>query len=214
MPAGSPTFETLAATLIAVSLAVAGCSDDYDRQSPGGAYRAFRRAFIDADSAALWKRVDARTREYFSQRYQDLVEIDRDIDAHLPQTDQRLARKQSGAVLLDEIDGPRGLFEEVVRPKRVVVDRERRIGSEVAAVRIGEKQQTAVVTTRAGQAVRLSRNDDGTWGVDLLATLEGLRKRLSWIRKNRRAIRETVRSIMRRERERREEIIAELMDVQ
>lgn len=207
----------MAAAVVTVALAVlmvAGCSSEPEPTSPGGAYRMFRAALVDGDSKAMWERCAPRTHEYFQARYDDLVTMDRKIERYMPQTDHRLARKQAGTELLDKVDGGRALFERVVRPNRIVVNQSRKLGLSVQEIRMSKDESRAVAATYAGQEFRMVKGENGEWYVRLVESVEAVDEAFAWLRNNKTALEKTIDELVEDERSEREQVIAELFDVE
>jgi hypothetical protein len=197
-----------------VALVATGCGEETDPTSAEGAYLDARKALVEGDGARLWARCDDRTHRYFKRRYETLVQMDETIEQYLPQTDRDLARRQAGTELLDSVEGPKALFERIVRPQKLVVDQPRRLGLNIEKIQLSQDQSAAVVVTRAGQKFHLVKGDDAHWYVDLVESVPALRERLAWIEENRTALEKTVDKRIAEERERREAVISELMGVE
>lgn len=201
--------------IVALCLAAVGCSGELDPTDPGEAYLLFRKAMIEDDVDKMWKRSSQGTRDYFDQRHQQLVQMQQKIEKYLPQTDHKLARKQSGTELLDELEGGRELFERVVKPDRVAMNEARRIGSQVEEIRRSKDGDKAKVQTRSGRTYRLVREGEkGQWYVSLVDSVGSVDKSFAWLDGNMEALTKTVNDLIEEEKEKREEIIAELMDVE
>ena len=199
---------------ILVALGVAtGCSGEPDPTTARGAYTLFQKALSAGDTAALWKRCDQRTHQYFEARYQDLVAMDRKIERYLPRTDHKLARKDAGTVLLEQVGSGRELFERVVRPAQIVVDRPKELGAEIREIRMSEDESRAVIETMAGQTFRVVRADDGRWRVALVDSVPAVERSFKWLANNRDALEETVNELIADEKAEREQVIAELFPV-
>lgn len=213
-----PVSRGLPFRLLLLGLAFAlvpliGCSSKLDPTEPGEAYLMYRKAMLDGDVEGIWKRTAPSTKQYFEDRYQQLVKMEEKIEKYLPQSDHEVARKQTGTVLLDEIDGARGLFEKVTEPSNVSVSQARRLGSLVQKIRKSKDKERAQVVTRSGRTYRMVK-DDGEWYVALEKSMEALDKSFEWLDRNREALTETVNDLLESEKEKREEVIAELMDVE
>ena len=201
--------------IVAFCLMAVGCSGALDPTDPGEAYLLFRKAMVEDDVDKMWKRSSQSTRDYFDQRHQQLVQMQQKIEKFLPQTDHNLARKQSGTELLDELDGGRDLFERVVNPGRVAMNEARRIGSRVQEIRRSKDGDKAQVQTRSGRTYRLVREgENGEWYVSLVDSVGSVDKSFAWLDGNMEALTKTVNDLIEEEKEKREEIIAELMDVE
>ncbi len=200
--------------LFTAAFGSAGCGGELAPTEPDEAYLLYRKAMLEGDVEAMWKRSAESTRRYFEERYEMLHDMDRKIREYLPQSDHKLARKQTGTELLDDIDGPRGLFERIVAPEEMAVDQARRLGSQVGEIRVSKDQRRAEVETRAGRTYRLVKQEDDEWYVALAESLEALDESFQWLERNEQALTETINDLREEEREEREEIIAELMDVE
>lgn len=192
---------------------MSGCGDELDPTEPEGAYYIFRNALLEGDAETVWKRTDAETHQYFDDRYQELVEMDETIQKYLPQTDHRIAREQSGTILLDDIDGGKGLFLKVFQPKNLPEKEAIKVGSNIDELKVAEDDEAAKVVTRAGQEYVLTRSSDSEqWHVMLVRSTDAVQKSMGWLESNKSALQQTVEDLMAEERETREAIIAELMD--
>lgn len=189
-----------------------GCGDELDPTEPEDAYLVFRDALFDGDGETVWERTDEQTHAYFEQKYGVLVEMDELIRRYLPQTDVKLARKQSGTVLLDKVSDGRELFLEVYSAENVPDDEAVRIGSNVDEVKVAEDGELAKVVTRAGQEYLLTRDAESEeWFVMLVKSSEAVESSFGWLDSNEEALTQTVEDLIKEEREEREEVIAELM---
>jgi len=215
-----PTFRSLSRFLFVAELSfavvlLAGCGSKLDATEPGEAYLVYRKAMLDGDVDGIWERTAPSTKQYFEDRYQQLVKMDEKIEEYLPQSDHEVARKQTGTILLDEIDGARGLFERVVEPANVSVSQARRLGSRVQKIRKSKDEKRAQVVTRSGRTYRLVKSgDDGEWYVALEKSMDTLDASFQWLDRNREALTETVNDLLESEKEKREQVIADLMDIE
>lgn len=199
--------------LVAVSAVLTtGCSDELDPTDPRDAYVMFRDALVAGDGETVWKRTDEQTHTYFDQQYGVLVEMDELIHRYLPQTDVKLARKQSGTVLLEDVSNGKELFLEVYSAKDVPKKEAVEIGSNVDEVKVAEDGQLAKVVTRAGQEYILTRDEESEqWFVMLVKSNDAVQSSFGWLDRNEKALTQTVEDLIKEEREEREEVIAELM---
>lgn len=203
------------AVLVFVACAAsASCSNKLDPTDPGEAYLLFRKAVMDGDVDGMWARAAPSTRTYFEDRYEQLVAMDKKIENYLPRTDHKIARKQTGTVLVDKVDGGRGLFEKVVKPEQMAISEARRLGSLIEKIRLSKDEREAQVVTRSGRKYRLAKGTDGEWYVRVVDSLEAVDESFKWLDRNRSALTETVNDLLEEEQEKREEIIADLMNVE
>jgi hypothetical protein len=198
--------------LVAASLLMVGCGPDLDPTDPSGGYNLYRKGLMDNDPELVWKRLDERSRAYFERQHQQLVRMDGKIKEYLPPADHRLARKQSGTILLDEVDGAKELFNKVVDLKKLAPSRATELGSLVGKVRIAKNKETAQVETRGGRTYELHRKD-GEWYVNLVDSVPEVDKAFGWLDSNKEALNKTVQDRSQQEQARREEIIAQLFNV-
>ena len=199
------------AVLLVVTL-MAGCSGEPDPSNPDDAYEMFRDALFDGNSQKMWQRASDETHHYFDDRYQRLVEMDELIERYLPQTDHQIARTQSGAELLDEIDSGEQLFVEMIEPGDFSDDAAVRLGSDLTELQMSEDGDSAVAVTRGEQEFVLVMQDDDEWYVNLVESGDFLDDTFQWLLQNEDALEQTVEDLIEEERQAREEIIADLMD--
>jgi hypothetical protein len=200
--------------IVASAMWGASCGGELDPSEPEGAYYIFRDALLEGDVETVWERSDEETHQYFEERYERLVEMDEMIERYLPQTDHRIARQQSGTVLLDEIDGGKALFLKVFEPEGLPDEEAIRIGTDVKELKLAEDDSAAKVVTRAGQEYVLTHQDDtDQWHVMLVRSTETVEAALGWLESNQSALQQTVEDLIAEERQRRETIIADLMDI-
>jgi hypothetical protein len=200
--------------MIAILGLLAGCASELDPTEPEGAYYLFRDAMLQGDGEEVWKRTDAETHRYFQERYEDLVDMEETIEKFLPQTDHRIARKQSGAILLDEVDDGRELFLKIFTPENIPDDQAIRIGSDIDELILAEDESAAKVVTRAGQEYVLTRDEESEkWRVMLVRSSESIEESMGWVGQNESALQQTVEDLIAEERDKREAIIAELMNL-
>jgi hypothetical protein len=214
LPAGRIARATTLMLLAAVmTIMAAGCSDELDSSEPEGAYYIFRNALIAGDAETVWERTDGDTRAYFQKRYEHLVDMDETIERYLPQTDHKIARKQSGAVLLDEVKDGKGLFLKVFKPVKLDATEAIRIGSDLEELKVAEDDSAAKVVTRAGQEYVLTHDEHNEeWHVMLVRSTDKVEASFGWLTTNQSALQQTVEDLIAEERKKRETIIAELMD--
>ncbi len=217
MTAANHTFCRPAFALVAMLLTIAmttGCSGDLDPSDPEDAYDLFRHALFDGEAQTVWERTDEQTREYFEDRYQRLQAMNDLIERYLPHTDHQIARSQSGAELVAEIDSGQDLFVRVFEPTGFLDDEAIRFGSEGQQIKMAEGGDSAVVVTRGGQEFVLVLQDDELWYINLVDSGNFLDEALKWLHDNEDALEQTVEDLIAEERQVREQIISELMDLE
>lgn len=191
-----------------------GCSDELDPTAPDDAFYQFRDALLNGDEELMWERASESTHAYFRDRYEQLQAMDRKIERYLPQTDHKVAREQAGTVLLDEVDGPAGLFKRVVAPEKLEATKAQRIGAQIDTIRLSEDEQHAVLVTRSGQQFEMVRGEDDEWYVALAESTNAVDESFAWLENNQSALNQTVDDLIAEERQQREKVIAELMDLE
>jgi hypothetical protein len=190
-----------------------GCSGELDPTRPGDAYTLFRDALFAGDGDAVWARSDKATHDHFEQRYQQLVQMDRLIESYLPQTDHRLARRQSGVELVEKVSDGKTLFLKVFDTSALPKEEAVLFGSDGREIRMSEDGNTALVITRGEQQFTLAKASDGQWYVNLVESGDVLSTVFAWLDKNEAALEQTVEDLIAEERKKREAIIAELMNL-
>lgn len=216
IPRSYRLFSPLAGLLLAGFLLSFGaaCSGELDPGDPKDAYDLFRHAFFAGDGEAVWERLDDQTRDYFDDRYDRLEGMNNLIERYLPHTDHQIARSQSGAELVSQLDSGRDLLIRILEPVDFPDDEAVRFGSEVEQLQMAEDRQSAIAVTRGGQQFGLVLQDDDLWYVNLVDSDELLEHALNWLHQNEDALGQTVEDLIEEERRLRERIISELMDLE
>lgn len=200
--------------------AAMGCSDELDPTEAGDAYLMFRDALWSGSAEQVWALSDDQTHAYFQERYEELVGMDETIDRYLPLADHRLARRQSGAVLIKEIKDGKALFLKVFTPDKLPKEDAFRLGLDVEELAVAEDDQNAKVVTRGKQIFYLvkqkgsKKGEPARWYVKLVQSSEAVPGAFVWLEGNRTALQQTVDDLIAEERQQREAIIAELMNLQ
>lgn len=217
---GGRLWVTGAAILVLALMT--SCSDELDPTEPEGAYELFTQSLFAGDAEGVWARTDQKTHEQFQEYYETLVEMDETIVRYLPQTDHKIARKQSGTELLAEVKDGRQLFMKVFRPmnlEEMENGQAIRVGSELEEIEVSQDKTQAKVTTKGGDTFFLTRGDRldperrDKWFVMLTQSSEAVGKRLGWVPQNEDALDKTIEDLIAEERETRERVIAELMNL-
>ena len=195
----------------ALLISLPSCSSELDPTDPADAYLLFRNAMIAGDGETVWNRLDTRTHEYFEASHTELEEMAESIERYLPQADHRLARRQSGVILLDDVTDGKSFFLEIFTPQELPQGEAYDLGTRVEEIETTEDGAFAKVITRGGQQFYMVRGDDEQWRVMLLKSSEELKTSMAWLDQNKSALRQTVDDLIAEERQRRETVIAELM---
>lgn len=203
----------LSLCLVTILFSTVACNSELDPSDPEDAYDIFRHALFEGDGEKVWARTDEQTREYFEQRHEVLQEMNALIERYLPHTDHQIARSQSGAELLDEIESGEELFVRLFEPVEFPDNHAIRFGAEVQQIQMAEDGETAVVLTRSEQEFVIVRQDDENWYVNLAESGDFLDNTFQWLIENEDALTQTVEDLIAEERQVREQIIADLMDI-
>ena len=196
--------------IAALCVGCAACSSELDPTSPEDAYLMFRDAMFAGDAEAVWGRVDPTTKEYFDKSYSDLSGMSVDIERYLPQADHRIAKRQSGVVLVRDAQDGHDLFLKVFTPSGLPKDEAYLLGSEVDEIKVNEEETFAEVVTRGGPSFYLGRSPKNEQWYVMLVDTDALKKSMAWLPSNQSALRQTVDDLIAEERAEREKIIAEL----
>lgn len=189
---------------------LAGCQGEMLPTEPDGAYLLFRQAVLSGDSKTAYEFLDHDTKALFDERVVALNDMQDRIDRFLPQVDQRLARQQTGVVLLkkNKLDSGNALFLMLFTPDKLEVTPEIEVGSEISDLEVSEDGKEAILVTYSGQQYRLVL--EGTeWRVSSWAALAA--KRTQWILDNRTALEQTVQDLIAEEKEEVDRVIAFLI---
>ncbi len=199
--------------LLCLTVFNTACSGELDPTKPEDAYTIFRDALFEGDHDTIWQRSDQATHDHFQLRYDQLKQMGVFIDRYLPQTDHRLARRQSGVELIETTKNGRELFEKVFQPKLLSPNHGVIFGSNVREIQLSEDAKAAIIVTRSQQEFPLVLAADGEWYVALVDAGDIVETSFKWIDQNESALQQTVEDLIAEERKKREAIIAELMDV-
>lgn len=200
--------------LLLLLSAVPGCSSELDPTQPDGAYQLFRDALLAGDAEGVWKHSDEATHLYFEERFEHLGQMDKTIEQFLPQTDHRIARQQSGAILLDEVKDGKGLFMKIFQAQKFNDDEAIRIGSDIDELTVNKEDTAARVLTRAKQVYLLKKDPKSEqWRIQLMEseTSKSVEESMGWLGHNESALQQTVEDLVAEQRQEREAIIADLM---
>ncbi len=187
--------------LFLIVVMASSCSDELLPEEPEGAYLLWRQALINGDTEGVYNYLDKDTRKLLDERATTLSAMSDDIVRYLPQVDQRLARKQTGAVLLKEKDVQDGrkLFLFLFQPDKLDISPEIEVGTEISDIELNEAGDTAAIKTDGGDQFILVREEDQIWR---LSSWKGLcDKRTQWILDNQSALEQTVQDLITEEQE-------------
>lgn len=189
------------AWLVLAVLCAAGCSGELLPEEPQGAYLLWRAALLKGDTEGVYEYLDQDTRKLLDERAAVLDAMSEDITRYLPLVDQRLARQQTGAVLLKEkgVKDGRKLFLLMFTPDQLKITPEIEVGSEVSDIELNEAGDTAAIKTDGGDQFILEREEDGVWRISSWKEL--CDQRTQWILDNRTALEQTVQDLITEEKE-------------
>ncbi|RAL25484.1 hypothetical protein DL240_04535 [Lujinxingia litoralis] len=199
--------------LAPLALGTTACSGELDPTSPGDAYTLFRDALFEKEEDIVWERLDPESHAYFQARYERLVQMNELIESYLPQTDHRLARSQSGAELIASVSDGRELFDYVFEKAQMPQDDAIIFGSGIQEIRVSEDGKSALVLTRGQQEFVMAQAEDEAWQINLVDSGDFLDTSFGWLTRNEEALAKTVEDLIAEERQKREAIIAELMNL-
>lgn len=223
----SPSITQRARRLSALALlsvmCLSACEQELDPKEPEGAYNVFRNAMLAGDVDGVWDRTDKGTHENFDKYYARLGEMRTDIKRYFPVADHTIAQRQTGAVLLSQVDSGKSLFTYIFNPKRFSVDDQGqpldpqvieayKLGSDVESISLTKDEKGAEIKTKGGQSFVLARNPiDKQWYVKLSSSLEAFDEKMGWVNQNQDALKKTIEDLIEEERTERAAIISELM---
>lgn len=186
---------------VLVALLSASCAEELLPTEPEGAYMLWRQALLEGDEDAAYSYLDEETHKIFDQRVEVLRAMEKDIQRYLPQVDQKLARQQTGVVLLKQgkIDDGAGLFRALFTTEGLEVTPEIEVGTEISEIEINEAGDEAAVVAYAGQQFLLRKEGDGVWRIASWRSM--CIERTLWILDNRSALEQTVQDLINEEKE-------------
>lgn len=198
---------------LALVIGLMGCGVKMDPGDPEGAHNVFQAAMFDGDAETMWNRMAPSSKEFFDGQLARLKIMDEKIVRFLPQTDHKLARKQSGSILITEVADGKALFLKVFTPAGIPQDEKFKVGSAVEEVRMSEDEKSAELVTRGQQTVHLTYDEKSEeWFVMFAETEDAVSKSFIWLDENEKALDQTIEDLIEEERREREIIIADLMD--
>lgn len=207
MGAGAPCvrralrpWAALGVLWVAAVFAV-GCQEEYLPDNPEGAYMLWRQALLSGDTAGVYELLDEDTHKVLDERVEVMRVMSEDIVRYLPQVDQKLAREQTGVVLLRKHDMETGadLFEVLFEPDKLEVTPSVEVGTEISEMTLNEAGDEAVIVVYSSQQFLMRRGQDGRWRVSSWRTL--CLERTQWILDNRDALEQTVQDLINEEKE-------------
>lgn len=201
-------------TLIMLALGtvfLTACGGKLDPSDPEGAFNLFKTAMLNGDRDTMWNHIAPSSQEYFDAQLGRLKEMDEKIGRYLPPTDHKLARRQAGSILTDELSTGRQLFDKIVTPSNLPKDEKYLVGLTVAEIKVSEDEKTAAILTRAKQKVLLQFDEKNEeWDIMFVESFASLKDAMKWLDSNENALDQTIDDLLSEERRKREAILAEL----
>ena len=125
-----------------------------DTSTVEGAYNVFRTALVSGDEEVLWASLTPATHKQFDDAFDSLRQMDTTIDRFLPTTDHQVARRQSGAELLEKVTSGKELFQLLFRESSVPTEEGILLGLDGFLTETTEADSLARVYTKACQQER------------------------------------------------------------
>jgi len=197
---------------LCLSAFLTGCGDKLDPSDPEGAFNLFKTAMLNGDRDTMWNHMAPSSQEFFDAQLERLQSMDTKIGRYLPPTDHKLARKQAGSILTDELTSGRQLFDKIVTPANLPKDEKYLVGLTVEEIKVSEDEKTAEIMTRGKQKILLQYDDAGEkWDILFVESFGPLKVAMKWVDSNESALDQTIDDLLSEERRKREAILAELM---
>jgi hypothetical protein len=166
--------KALVVILVIAAALLVGCSASNPGDTPDGAYRAFIKALLDKDYEGLYACLDISTRDVLKDSADALMRLDK-----LPQAPRNLPGGEDRAVLTkaSKTETPyRSLLGAYFTAHPLSYNEEQKRGSEPEKSEING--DTAIVTTKGGEEIKLVREADGWKVTSLNMILTGLKDQI------------------------------------
>ena len=176
----------------------------------------FRQALFSSEEASadtVYSYLSKDTKQVFEERVSMMNEMSEQIVRFLPQVDQKLARKQTGAVLLKEqkLTTGKDLFKLLYSADLIKPSDELEVGSEISDIEyLNDENTEAILVTYAKDEYRLVLEEDGVWRV--ASWREFAKARTAWISNNREILEQTIQELITEEKEEIDKVIAYLLE--
>ncbi len=195
-----------------------GCGEKLETSDPEGTYNLYRNALFEGDSEKIYVLLAPESIAYFDDEFARLERMDETIAKYLPITDHKLARRQAGSILTDEVKDGHGLFLKIFKPSSMELSKSSRwnqspyeVGAIVDEIQVSEDGKAAKLTTKAKEEYHFEKTEKGVWKLQLVQSAKAFQDATQWMRKNERSLQQTIDDLIEEERTKRETIIAELM---
>ena len=201
-------------TLLAICLVLVGtssCKDEVILDEPAGGYMAFRDAVLETKAGEVYECLDKETKDVYETRLATLQAMDERISKFLPQVDRRLAREQTGVVLLKEknLQSGKDLFVLLFQGDQIIRTEGLENGTAVSYVETNDTGKQAVVKTYANVQYHMVKEEDDVWRVAQWKELSEARTK--WIVDNKSTLEQTVEDLINEEKEEVDKVIAFLL---
>ncbi len=200
-------------------LALFGCGEKLDTTDPEGTYNLYRNAVFEGNAENVYKLLAPDSIQYFDDEFLRLERMDKTIARYLPITDHKLARRQAGSILTDEVTDGQSLFLKVFQPSGMNLSKSSRwsqspfeVGAIVEEIQVSEDGKAAKLTTKAKEEYRFIKEKD-VWKLQLVQSAEAFQSAMGWMEKNENALQQTIDDLIEEETTKRESIIADLMGI-
>lgn len=205
--------------IILTSLSVlCGCGEKLDTTDPEGTYNLYRNALFEGNAEKVYDLLAPDSIQYFEDEFLRLQRMDKTIARYLPITDHKLARRQAGSILTDEITDGKSLFLKVFQPASMKLSKSSRwnqspfeVGAIVEEIQVSEDGKAAKLTTKAKEEYRFQKNEKEQWELQLVQSAQAFQSAMEWMKQNENALQQTIDDLIEEETTKRESIIADLM---
>ncbi len=158
--------KALVIIVVIAAALLAGCSAGAPGDTPEGAYRAFIKALLDKDYETLYASLDKPTQDLLKDSAEALIRLD-----GMPQAPGNLPGGEDRAVMTkaSKTENPAvALLGTFFTAHPLAYNEEQKQGSELEKSEI--KGDTATVTTKGGEEIKLVKEQSG-WKVTSLHTI-------------------------------------------
>ena len=201
----------------ALLMVATGCQGEPQPQEADGAYLLFRSALLQGNKATVYGYLSQDTKKVYEDRYATFQDMSEQIIRFLPQTDQKLARQQTGVVLLKKegIEDSEGLFTylfklDALKTEDTLPGLE--IGSGIrfpGGVAYNDDETEAAIVTWANDQYHMVKEDDGIWRV--ASWRKDAQEKTAWIETNKENLEKTIQDLISEEKEEIDTVIKYLL---
>lgn len=195
-----------------------GCSEKLDTTDPEGTYNLYRNALFEGSAEKVYGLLAPGSIKYFDDEFLRLKRMDATITRYLPITDHKLARRQAGSILTDEVTDGHTLFLKIFQPASMKLSKSSRwnqspfeVGAIVEQIQVSEDGMAAKLTTKAKEEYRFEKNEKEEWKLQLVQSAQAFQQATEWMAGNENALQQTIDDLIEEDTTNRESIIADLM---